>query len=94
VNKKAIDKSLDCNKLERIFSIALSSKLIGETNEIEIHGSQQELDAIVESYNASKDFDNELNNPDSTIETVMSKLGAKHISATKFEKVLGFPWPL
>ena len=55
---------------------------------------KEEIEAVTNALHASKLFQDELNRPGATVQSVVQKLGVKHMSAAEFERGLGVPWPL
>jgi len=88
------EKSKNTKTFEKIFFAVISSWLLGRPTNTKVQGSQEEVDALMAALLASKNFQDELNKPDASIESVTVKLGAKHLSASHFESVFGVSWPL
>lgn len=61
---------------------------------IKIRATKEQIQAIIDTIQASVDFQNEINNPDATIESVIQKLNTKNTFKAEFETKTGFPWPL
>jgi hypothetical protein len=61
---------------------------------IKIKGTPQQIQAIIDTIKASVEFQQEINNPDATIESVIQKLNAKNNFKADFEAKTGFAWPL
>jgi hypothetical protein len=85
---------LKVNTLGKIFFATLGAWLIGKTVNTKLRGSRKEVETIANALSASKRFQDELNRPGASVESVVQKLGIKHMSANEFERVLGIPWPL
>jgi len=85
---------LQVNNLGKIFFATLGAWLVGKTVNTKLRGSRKEVEAVANALSASKRFQDELNRPGASVESVVQKLGIKHMSATEFERVLGIPWPL
>jgi|SRR5579863_4167770 len=85
---------LKLNLLGKIFFVAAAAWLVGRAVNMKIRGSPQEVQAVANAMMASRRFQDELNHPGATVESVMQKLNLKHASAREFERILGVPWPL
>ena len=85
---------LRLNLLGKIFFAACGAWLVGKATNLKIRGSQEEVEAVASAMMASRRFQEELDRPGATVESVMQHLGLKHASAREFERILGVPWPL
>jgi hypothetical protein len=85
---------LQLNLLGKIFFTAVGAWLVGKATNMKVRGTEAEVRAVSNAMMASRRFQEELNRPGATVESVMSKLGLKHASAREFERILGVPWPL
>lgn len=85
---------LRVNLLGKVFFATLGAWLVGKYVNTKLRGTQSEIEAIGNALAASRRFQDELNRPGASIESVVQKLGIKHMSASEFERVLGVPWPL
>jgi len=92
-SKKPLNE-LHMNLLGKIFFATLAAWLVGKATNTKIRGNQNEVSAITNALMASRRFQDELQKPGASVETVIEKLGLKHMSANEFEKVLGVHWPL
>jgi len=63
-------------------------------DELEFLGTKEQILIVKEAIIASKRFQDELTNPDSTLLTVEAALHKKHQSAEKFKNVFNLVWPL
>jgi HD superfamily phosphodiesterase len=91
---RRLDEAARRQLAQTLFPAAVSI-IKGETTNFKLKGSSKEmLSAINNAVGASRDFYNEVRNPDATMETVTEKLQKKHHFAQKFEKIIGMPWPL
>jgi hypothetical protein len=95
--------SNDDNRLEEGGHLSFTGKmllatmgawLVGKVVNTKIRGSQSEMSAVSNALMASRRFQEELNKPGATVQSVMDKLRIKQMSASEFERVLGVPWPL
>ena len=80
--------------LEKIFSTIIVSDLLGRTVDVKIRAEKKESSALVEAVTATRKFHEELDSPTATLQSIMTRLGEKHIAAVKFENVVGVRWPL
>lgn len=85
---------LKLNLLGKIFFTACAAWLVGKAVNLRIRGTPAEVQAVANAMMASRRFQEELNRPGATVESVMQRLGLKHASAREFERTLGIPWPL
>lgn len=85
---------LKLNLLGKIFFAAVGAWLVGKSTNLKIRGTPEEMNALAEVMLASRRFQQELERPGATVESVMQKLGLKHGAAREFERILGVPWPL
>ncbi len=85
---------LRTNLLGKIFYTACAAWLVGKAVNMKIRGSDSEINAVANAMLASRRFQDELNKPGATTDSVMHKLGLKHASAREFERILGVSWPL
>ena len=56
--------------------------------------SPEDMKKIAEALKRSKRFNNELNKPGATVDSVMQKLGLLNARGVEFERITGVPWPL
>jgi len=94
VESKEPINELRVNLLGKVFFATLGAWLVGKYVNTKLRGTQSEIEAIGNALAASRRFQDELNRPGASIESVVQKLGIKHMSASEFERVLGVPWPL
>jgi len=92
--KKPMINELHVNLLGKIFFTACAAWLVGKATNIKLRGTQEEIRAVSEAMMSSRRFQEELENPGATMDSVMNKLGLKHASAREFERILNVPWPL
>lgn len=92
-NKQPINE-LKVNLLGKVFFATLGAWLIGKVVNTKLRGNRDEIEAIGNALASSRRFQDELNRPGATVDSVIQKLGIKHMSASEFERVLGVPWPL
>ena len=94
VEKKEQLNELRINLLGKVFFATLGAWLIGKFVNTKLRGSRDEIEAVGNALAASRRFQDELNRPGANVDSVVQKLGVKHMSASEFERVLGVPWPL
>lgn len=85
---------LHMNLLGKIFFTTLGAWLVGKAVNTKIRGSKDEVRAVANAMLASKRFQEELHRPGASVESVVEKLGVKHMTAKEFEKMFNIPWPL
>lgn len=85
---------LRINFIGKLFFATLGAWLLGRTVNTKLRGSNEQINAVANALSASKKFQDELNRPGATVDSVIQKLGVKHMSASEFERVMGVPWPL
>lgn len=79
----------------KAFFASIASWLINEEFDgLYIEGTDSQIDAVKNAMLASKNFQNELQNPDATLQSLIERLEAKSTAAATFEKELGTPWLL
>ena len=79
---------------ESFFS-SIASWLIDEKlDNLYVEGTTAQINAVKDAMLASKDFQNELHDPDATLQTITEKLQIKSRAARVFESKLGMPWLL
>jgi hypothetical protein len=94
VSEKENINELKMNLLGKIFFGTLAAWLVGKAVNTKLRGSREEIDAVSNALMSSRRFQDELDRPGASVDSVVQKLGIKHMSATEFERVLGVPWPL
>lgn len=92
--KKEIIKEFKLNLMGKLFFAAAGAWLVGKLTNVKIRGSEEEVSAVADAMLSSKRFQEELNKPGASVESVVAKLNLKHASAKEFERILGVPWPL
>lgn len=78
----------------KIFLAGVAAWLVGRASKLKVRGTPDEVDALKNALMASKKFQDELNRPGASVQSVMDKLQLKNITAQEFERTLGVPWPL
>jgi hypothetical protein len=80
--------------LGKVFFATLGLAALGKMVRTRIRGTQEQVDAIAGALVSSRKFQEELNKPGATVDSVVQKLGVKNMSTSQFERVFGVPWPL
>lgn len=78
----------------KIFLAAVAAALIGKISNVRVRGTQDQIDALKSALMTSREFNDEINRPGATVQSVMEKLRLKNISAEEFEARFGVPFPL
>jgi len=61
---------------------------------IKVRGTPQQMKAVVDAVVSSKKFQQELNRPGATVDSVIDKLRLRNISKNQFQQLTNKPWPL
>lgn len=85
---------LRLNLIGKIFFASVAAWLLGKMVNVKVKGTPEEVDAVARAMLNSKRFQDELNRPGATVDSVLHKLNLKNASAREFERILGIPWPL
>lgn len=78
----------------KIFLASLGAWLAGKLVNTKLRGSESEINAVANALAASRRFQDELQKPGASVQSVIDKLRIKQMSASEFERTLGVPWPL
>lgn len=78
----------------KMFLASLGAWLAGKYVSTKLKGTKDEIDAVADALLSSKKFQEELNRPGATVESVIQKLRIKEMSASTFQRVFGIKWPL
>lgn len=92
--KDSLNEEFYLNFTGKMLLASLGAWLAGKYVSTKIKGSKDEIQAIAEALISSKKFQEELNRPGATVESVVQKLRVKEMSASTFERVFGMKWPL
>lgn len=82
------------NLLGKLFIASLGAWAVGKVTNVKLRGSAEEIEAIANALMSSRKFQDELSRPGATVNSVVSKLNVKNMSAKEFERVFSVPWPL
>lgn len=73
----------------------ISTVLLGDTPGFKINGTKKQLGLLSSALMATKVFEQEMQKPEATVESIMEALDRKHRLVLRFEKVFGKnSWPL
>lgn len=92
--KKKSDKKQSNSLIEQLLSTSVCALILGKHVGVSVKGTQNEISAVSNALLASRNLQEELNRPDTTVESVMEKLRLKRECAREFERVMGIHWPL
>lgn len=59
-----------------------------------LQGTPEQLTAVMNVVQASKEFQEEMVRPGATVESTIQKLNARNIAKTEFKENTGYDWPL
>lgn len=82
------------NLTGKLVLATMGAWLAGKLINMKFRGSRDEVDAVSNALLASKRFQDELQKPGASVDSVIDKLRVKQMSASEFERVLGVRWPL
>lgn len=85
---------LHLNLLGKVFFTAVGAWLVGKATNLKLRGTPQEIQAVQNAMMSSRRFQDELNRPGASVDSVMQKLNLKNASAQEFERILGVRWPI
>lgn len=85
---------LKFNVMGKLFLASLGAWFVGHATRTKLRGSPEEIRAVANALMSSRKFQDELNRPGATIDSVMAKLNIKNMSAREFERIFSVPWPL
>lgn len=89
-----LNERLYVNLTGKLLLASLGAWLVGKVVNTKIRGNQDEITAVSNALMASRRFQDELNKPGASVQSVIDKLRVKQMSASEFERVLGVKWPL
>lgn len=82
------------NLTGKILFASMGAWLVGKLVNMKLRGTQSEINSVANALMASRRFQDELNRPGASVESVMEKLRIKNMTASEFERAMGVPWPL
>lgn len=83
----------------KIFFAGAAAYILGSAGKkvslpIKIKGSPQQIRAVIDAIVNSKKFQQELQKPGATIDSVVDRLRIRNLSKTHFYRLTGKPWPI
>lgn len=94
-NKKSVlTEDLYFNTTGKIFLASLGAWMVGKYVNTKLKGNRNEVTAVADALLSSRRFQDELNRPGASVESVVDKLRVKEMSASTFERVFGVKWPM
>lgn len=82
------------NFMGKLFLASLCAWFVGSMTKTKLRGTREEIEAVTNALISSRKFQDELNKPRASVESVMNKLDIKNMSAKEFERIFQTPWPL
>lgn len=92
--KKEQLKEFQLNFTGKMLLASLGAWMAGKYVSTKLKGTKDEISAITNALLSSRKFQEELDRPGATVESVVQKLRVKEMSASTFERVFGIKWPL
>lgn len=92
--KTVLSEDLYFNTTGKLFLASLGAWMVGKYVNTKLRGNRDEISAIANALMSSRKFQEELNRPGASVESVMEKMRVKEMSASTFERVFGVRWPL
>lgn len=94
-DNKFASSNIEIGSAGKAFFSSIASWLINEEIDgFHIEGTDSQIDAVKNAMLASKNFQNELHNPNATIESITEKLEIKTKAANVFRVEIGTSWLL
>ena len=90
----AIMSNNKIDKRSKIVKVALLAWLREGKQLFKFHGSNEEIQAMVNAFLSSKALHEEINKSSSTVQSVMLALENMRRDTKKFERMCGVKWPL
>lgn len=78
----------------KIFLAGIACSLLGKKSNLKVSGTVEQIEILKRAMNDSKSFQEELDNPKATVQTIMEKLRMKNASTEDFSNAFNLPWPL
>lgn len=76
------------------FASVLSGILLGKKSPFKLRATPVQVKAMTNAILASKAFQEEMKAPGATVESVITKLNLRHLTAADFERLTNRPFPL
>ena len=89
-----LTEDLYFNTTGKLFLASLGAWMVGKYVNTKLKGNRDEISAVANALMSSRKFQEELNRPGASVESVVEKLRVKEMSASTFERVFGVKWPL
>jgi hypothetical protein len=93
-NKDTLVEGGYLNLTGKMLIAALGAWFVGKAVSTKIRGNEDEIRAVTNALLASRRFQDELQHPGASVQSVVDKLHIKQMSAAEFERILGVRWPL
>ena len=93
MHRKPINE-LHLNLLGKVFFVAAAAWIVGKACNLKLRGTPEEMRVVHEALMSSRQFHNELNRPDASVNSIMECLTKKHAAAREFERTFDLPYPL
>ena len=93
-NGNDVLNELHLNTVGKVFFATVGAWLVGKAITTKLRGSQNEVKTVANVLLATKRLQEELYRPTATVESIVEKIGEKHMSAKEFERTFNVPWPL
>lgn len=94
VVREGVFSDLRITTVGKLFLAGVAAYLIGRPSRLKIRGTPDQVETLKQALLASKKFQDELNRPGATAQSIMDRLQMKNMTAKEFERVLGVPFPL
>lgn len=78
----------------KLFFASLVSYLNGGKSPVKLKASPEQIKAIAHVVQASKEFQEEIKNPEATIDSITEKMRQKNLAIAEFVEITGKFWPL
>lgn len=92
-DKQQIDEA-GRNLSGKLLFATIGAMLVGKSIDTKLCCTNEQLAVIASALKNSKLFQEELHRPGASVNSIIGRLGAKHVSAAEFEKTFRIPWPL
>lgn len=98
-DKKKPIKEFKLSWAGKIFFAGAAAYILGTAGKkvslpIKIKGSPQQIKAVVDAVVNSKKFQQELQKPGATIDSVVDRLRIRNLSKNQFQQLTGRSWPI
>ncbi len=93
-SRQPLNELFKMSTVGKLFLAGMAAWVAGRASRMKVRGSRREIDAISNALRSSRRFQQEIARPGATVQNVMEKLRLKNASGSRFESILGVPWPL